>query len=108
MATYVTLVRFTSKGPDSVTDFNTVWERTAETVGSINVNIKGVYGLLGPYDMMIVYDADDQKSAARLPLSIAAIQDNIHTETWTTVPLDEFVKLGQQLFCEWRPTPTAS
>ena len=107
MATYVTLVRFTSKGPDSVTDFSNVWERTAEIVSSMNVSVKGVYGLLGPYDMMIVYDADDQKTAARLPLSIGAIQDNISTETWTTIPLDEFIKMGQ-LFCEWRPSPTAS
>ncbi len=93
MTTYVTLIKFTSKGPEGITDFGKAWEQAAQRVESLGVRIVGAYGLLGPYDMMIIYEASDQKSAARLPLSIASLRGSVKTETWTTIPLEEFVKL---------------
>jgi uncharacterized protein with GYD domain len=108
MPTYVTLVKFTAKGPHSISDFGDAWEETAEAIGDLGINITGVFGVLGPYDMMILYDAVDQKTAAKLPLSIAARKEDISTETWTTIPLDEYVRIGQRIVCEWRPQPSDS
>jgi uncharacterized protein with GYD domain len=108
MTTYVTLIRFTSAGPDSITDFGKAWEEAARHISSMGIKVVSAYGLLGPYDMMIVYEAADQKSAARLPLSLSSLEGGIKTETWTTIPLEEFVKLPEQVFCEWpRRTPTS-
>jgi len=99
--TYVTLIRFTSEGADSITDFGKAWEEAAQHIAAMGINTVGAYGLLGPYDMMIIYEAADQKSAAKLPLSLSRLEAGIKTETWTTIPLEEFVKIPDQLFCEW-------
>lgn len=108
MTTYVTLIKFTSSGPDSITDFGTAWQAAAQSISALGIKTVGAYGLLGPYDMMIIYEAADQKSAAKLPLTLAFLEQGMKTETWTTIPLDEFVKLPQQLLCEWPPRPPRS
>lgn len=97
MTTYVTLLKFTSKGPNSIIDFGQAWEQAAENIASMGIKIIGAYGLLGPYDMMVVYEAADQNSAAKLPLSLSSFHGNVKTETWTTIPLREFVELPRQV-----------
>jgi len=104
MTTYVTLVKFTSEGPNSITDFGKAWEEAAQRIASMGIRTIGAYGLLGPYDLMIVYEAADQMSAAKLPLSLASLAGGIKTETWTAIPLEEFVRLPEQLLCEWPRT----
>jgi len=106
--TYVTLIKFASRGPNSITDFGDAWEGTAKKIGDLGIHVTGVYGVLGPYDMMILYDAADQKTAAKLPLSIGGGKDDISTETWSTIPLDQFVKIGHEIVCEWRPRPSGA
>jgi len=108
MVTYVTLIKFTSQGPNSITDFGRAWEMAAENVATLGINVIGAYGLLGPYDMMILYEAPDQKSGAKLPLSLASLEGGIKTETWTTIPIAEFVKLPEELLCEWPPKPRST
>lgn len=97
MTTYVTLIKFTSEGPEGITDFGSAWEQAGQHISSLGIRIVGAYGLLGPYDMMIIYEASDQKSAAKLPLSLASLKGSLKTETWTTIPLNEFVKLPDTL-----------
>ena len=101
MTTYVTLVRFTSEGANSIVDFGTAWEAAALSISAMGIKVLGAYGLLGPYDMMILFEAADQKSAAKLPLSLASLEGGIKTETWTTIPLEEFVRLPEELHCDW-------
>ncbi len=101
MTTYVTLVKFTSEGPNSITDFGKAWEEAAQYIASMGIETIGAYGLLGPYDLIIVYRAADQMAAAKLPLSLASLEGGIKTETWTAIPLEEFVRLPEQLLCEW-------
>lgn len=108
MTTYVTLIKFTASGPEAITDFGKAWEAAAQNIALLGIKTVGAYGLLGPYDMMIIYQAEDQKSAAKLPLALAFLEGGIKTETWTTIPLDEFVKLPEQLLCEWPPRPSSS
>ena len=97
MVTYVTLVKFTAEGPNSITDFGKAWEEGVKRVAQMGIKIIGAYGLLGPYDMMFIYEAPDQRCASRLPLSFASLGGGIQTETWTTIPLDEFVKIPERL-----------
>lgn len=41
---------------------------------------------------MFIYEAPNEKAAAGMPLSFAS-QGGGQTETWTAIPLEEFVKL---------------
>jgi len=46
--------------------------------------------------MMFIYEAPNEKAAASLPMSFAPIGD-AQTETWTAIPMEEFVKLAARL-----------
>ena len=54
------------------------------------------YGVLGPYDMMFMYEAPNEKAAAALPLSFAP-QGSGQTTTWTLIPMEEFMQLSARL-----------
>ena len=108
MTTYVTLMNFTTSGPDGITDFSKAWQAAAQNVAALGIKTIGAYGLLGPYDMMIILEAEDEKTAAKLPLSLAYLDAGIKTQTWTAIPLDEFVRLREQLICEWPPRSSST
>jgi len=46
--------------------------------------------------MMFIYEAPNEKAAASLPMSFAPRGD-AQTETWTAIPMEEFVKLAARL-----------
>ena len=92
MATYVTLVKFTSEGLKNIGNLGKQFETGIKMAGQMGIKTIGAYGLLGPYDLMFIYEAPDEKAASRMPLSFASGGGG-QTETWTAIPLEEFVKL---------------
>jgi uncharacterized protein with GYD domain len=54
------------------------------------------YGLLGPYDLMFIYEARDEKAAASNSLFQSAKRGG-EMETWTAIPMQEFAKLTARL-----------
>ena len=54
--------------------------------------------MLGPYDVMLIYEAPDEKVAAGMCVSTATKWGG-ETETWTVIPMEEFVKLAASLKC---------
>ena len=96
MATYVTLVKFTSEGLKSIGDLGKMYEEGTKIAAQMGIKSIGAYGLLGPYDMMFIYEAPDEKAAASVPLSFAP-RGSGQTETWTAIPMEEFVKLTGRL-----------
>jgi len=96
MATYVTLVKFTSEGLKNVGDLGQTFGEGMKTVAQMGIKTIAAYGLLGPYDMMFIFEAPDEKAAAAVPLSFAP-RGVGQTETWTAIPMEEFVKLTGRL-----------
>ena len=92
MSTYVTLLKFTSEGLKSIWDFGKSWEEGRKRAEQMGIQSVGAYSILGPYDMMFIYEAPDERSAMTTALSTlrgAAVP----TETWTAVPMEEFARL---------------
>ncbi len=54
------------------------------------------YGVLGPYDMMIIYEAPDEKVAIMSNVA-QALKWGRQLETWTLVPVEELAKLTAKL-----------
>jgi len=94
---YVTLVKFTSEGLKSIGDFGKEWEEGTKRAAQMGIKPIGAYGLLGPYDLMFIYEAPDEKAAASLPLSFSSQKGSAQTETWTAIPMEEFVKVTGRL-----------
>ena len=92
MAVYVTLVKFTSEGLKMMDDLGERYERGKKMAEQAGIKNIGAYGLLGRYDLMFIYETPSEKAAAGMPLSFA-FEGGGQTETWTAVPLEEFVKL---------------
>jgi uncharacterized protein with GYD domain len=97
MATYVTLVKITPQGLKSVDELGKEWGEGAKRVAQMGIKTIGAYGLLGPYDMMFIYEAPDEKVAAIVPMSFSSGKIGGQTETWTAIPMEEFVKLTGRL-----------
>jgi len=92
MATYVTLVKLTSEGLKNIGDLGKRFEEGTKIAAQMGIKTISAYSLLGRYDMMFIYEAPDEKAAARMPLSFAS-GGGSQTETWTAIPMEEFVKL---------------
>jgi len=96
MSTYVTLLKFTSEGLKSIGDFGKSWEEGRKKAEQMGIKSIGAYSILGPYDMMFIYEAPDERAAMTTALSTlrgAAVP----TETWTAVPMEEFARLAARL-----------
>jgi len=96
MPVYVTLLKFTSEGLKSMADFAKSVEEGQKISEQMGIKRIGVYGLLGLYDVMFIYEAPDEKAAASMPLSFAPRGD-AQTETWTAIPMEEFANLIARL-----------
>ena len=89
MPTYMSLVRMTEGGLKSIASFGKSWEEGRKRAEAIGINHLATYGVLGPYNMMFIYEAPNEKAAAYMPLSFAP-QGTGQTTTWTLIPREEF------------------
>jgi len=96
MPTYVRLVRMTEGGLKSIASFGKSWEEGRKKAEAMGIKHVAAYGVLGPYDMMFIYEAPNEKAAAALPLSFAP-RGSGQTTTWTLIPMEEFVQLPARL-----------
>jgi len=95
LQTYITLTRFSSEGIKNLKDWDSHFremKRIAETVG---VNITGAYSLLGPYDMLFIIEAEDEKDLMRQSLLFSTKGATV--ETWTAVPADDFSEVTNSI-----------
>ncbi len=97
MAMYMTMVKFTHHEARGISSFCKEWQEGARRIEGLGVKLIGSYGVLGPYDMAFIYDAPDREKAASVPLSISYLDPSIQTETWSVIPMEEFVELTDTL-----------
>jgi uncharacterized protein with GYD domain len=89
MPAYVTLVKFTPEGLKNIDDIGKAFEEGRKMAEEMGIKPIGAYATLGPYDMMLIYEAPDEKVAAGMSMSLRG-----QTETWTLIPMEEFTKLA--------------
>ena len=95
MPVYVTLLKFTSEGLKGVADFGKMREEGQKRAEQMGIKSIASYGLLGRYDMMFIYEAPDEKTAAGMPLSFAP-GGAAQAETWIAIPMEEFATLASR------------
>ena len=96
MPTYATLVKFTSEGLRSIGDVGAAYDEGTKMAQQMGIKSIGAYATLGPYDMMLLYEAPDEKVAAGMSMSLATKWGG-QTETWTVIPMEEFARLTARL-----------
>jgi uncharacterized protein with GYD domain len=93
---YITLVKIGHEGAKSIANLHKSYEEGIKMSQQTGIKLIARYGLLGPYDVMFIYEAEDEKAAASSSLLQSAKWGG-QMETWTAIPMEEFVKLTARL-----------
>ena len=92
MPTYVSLLKYTAKGIESIKGSPKRIEAAKQAAKAAGGQIKGIYVVMGRYDLVTVFEMPDDESAAKFALGIGA-QGNVTTETLRAFTEPEFLKL---------------
>jgi uncharacterized protein with GYD domain len=89
MARYVTLYQFTDQGIRSVKDSPARLKAALKRGEGMGMKILAAYYTEGPYDLVVVSEASDEKTATAFAIAIAA-QGNVRSTTMRAHTADEF------------------
>ena len=92
MAKYATLYNFTDQGMRAVKESPRRLKAAIEAAEGVGMKILGVYYTAGPYDLVIISEADDEKAATAFALATAA-QGNVRSTTMRAWDPDEFEEI---------------
>jgi len=92
MPTYATLVKFSAQEVTAMTNTRKALAEGAKMAAEMGIKLIGTFATLGPYDMMLLYEAPDEKVAAGMIMRFNARWGG-RSETWTLIPVEELPKL---------------
>ena len=87
-----------SKLPNLITDRKEQGDRFLKLVKQKVPNVKWIahYAILGPYDFIDIFEADNEHEAAKVSLLSRTIGADF-AESWTAIKYTEFLKLVEDL-----------
>ena len=80
MALYVTLYNFTDQGIRSIKESPARLQAGIETAEAAGMKVRGAYYTQGPYDLIVISEAEDADAGAAFALGTAAM-GNVRTLT---------------------------
>lgn len=96
MPTYITLGKWTKQGIQKVKESPSRLDDFKKLVQASGGMVKGVYMVMGPYDLVLVTEAPDDEALARNALA-AASKGNVVTETFRAFTEEEYRKIISEL-----------
>lgn len=88
MATYIVLNTFTEQGLRTVKDTVSRADAVRETARKFGVTVKEIYWTLGEYDVVALFEANDDASITAFTLALGA-QGNVRTQMLRAMNRDE-------------------
>lgn len=96
MPTYVTLIRYTEQGIKNFKDLAQRFEETRPAGAAVGHNVVAYYLTMGQYDAVVVSEAPDDETMAKLALD-AGRRGDVRTETMRAFTEDEAKQLAAEL-----------
>jgi uncharacterized protein with GYD domain len=96
MPTFIVLANFTQQGIEKIKDSPTRLDAAKQAAQRMGGAIKAFYLAMGRYDMVIVAEAPNEETLAKVILATGA-QGSIRTETLRAFTEDEYRKLIAEL-----------
>lgn len=96
MPTFVTLASLTDQGVRTMKDLPRRLQNAEQTFGSMGATLREVYLVMGAYDYIVIAEAPDDETMARITLAIAG-QGNVRTQTLRAFDRREAVKLVEAM-----------
>jgi uncharacterized protein with GYD domain len=92
MATYIALLQYTDQGMAKIKDSPARLDAAKKAFRAAGAEIKQWFLVMGQYDAVIVVEAPNDETLAKLVLSVGAL-GNVSTETFRAFTEDEFRKI---------------
>ncbi|HXH50875.1 MAG TPA: GYD domain-containing protein [Terriglobia bacterium] len=92
MATYIAFLRYTQKAREAIKESPARREAARKLFASAGANLKHVYITMGRYDAVVIAEAPDDATMARMALT-GASQGFIQTETMRAFTEEEADKI---------------
>lgn len=92
MPTYITLAHYTPQGIANIKDSPARLDAAKQAAQALGAEVKAFYLTMGQYDLVVVIEAPDEETVAKLILATGA-QGNVRTETLRAFTEAEFRKL---------------
>jgi uncharacterized protein with GYD domain len=92
MATYISLIRFTQKGIENIREGPKRLDAARERFRAAGAELKAFYLVNGQYDAVVIAEAPDDETIARLALGIGSL-GMVRTETLRAFTEDEYRKI---------------
>jgi len=89
MATYIGLFSWTQRGIEQVKESPARLDAAKQAAQAIGIEIKAFYLVMGRYDMVVVAEAPDDQTMAKLVLATGA-QGTVRTETLRAFTEEEY------------------
>ena len=96
MSTYMTLIRYTQQGIESIKDSPARLDTAKALYRSLGAEIKSFYLAMGRYDVIVISEAPDDETATKLAMTIASA-GALRTETFRIFTEDEYRNLISEL-----------
>jgi uncharacterized protein with GYD domain len=92
MPTYISLIRFTQKGIETIKEGPARLDRAKQMFRAAGAELKAFYLVAGQYDAVAISEAPNFEVVARLALATGAL-GNVRTETMRAFPEDEYRRI---------------
>jgi uncharacterized protein with GYD domain len=92
MATYVTLLNYTEQGIRNIKESPTRLDAAKKAFQANGAELKQFFLLMGRYDLLIVAEAPNDETVAKIALALGAL-GNVRTQTFRAFPEQEFRKI---------------
>jgi uncharacterized protein with GYD domain len=96
MPTYVALANLTDQGVRTMKDLPQRLQNADEMFARMGARLQEVYLTMGQFDYMVIAEAPDDETMAKISLAIAG-QGNVRTHTFRAFDRREMVELVQAL-----------
>jgi uncharacterized protein with GYD domain len=96
MPTYITLTSYTQKGIENIKESPARLDAVKQAARRMGGEVKAFYLTMGQYDIVLVAEAPNEETLAKLLLTIGA-QGNVRTQTLRAFTEDEFRKIVAEL-----------
>jgi len=92
MPTYIILVRYTQQGMQNIKDSPARLDAAKKAFQAMGAQLKQWFLVMGQYDAVVVSEAPDDETVAKLALVIGSL-GNVHTETLRAFTEEEYRKI---------------
>jgi uncharacterized protein with GYD domain len=97
MPTYISLVNLTGQGVKEAKQAPECLQAFEAALKDVGGRLVGFYLVMGQYDYIVVSEAPDDQTAARLMLDTIT-HGSVHTQTMRAFPREEFEQIARDLY----------